>query len=117
MVRNIFRGKIVSDENGDAVFYIEGTIIHVVTDQRGYHHASLRPEDIIVSHAPFPSSARNSFSGVIRSVIDKGSTLFLTVSVPPDFVCLVTRNSFEAMGLSMGDTIYITFKASAINIF
>jgi ABC-type Fe3+/spermidine/putrescine transport system ATPase subunit len=117
MVRNIFRGEVVSGDKGDALFYFEGTRLFVVTEHRGECHASLRPEDIIVSHAPFPSSARNSFSGIITSVIDKGSTLLLTVSVPPDFVCLVTRNSFDAMELSVGNQIYMTFKASAVNIF
>jgi ABC-type sugar transport system ATPase subunit len=117
MVRNIFRGEVVSGDKGDALFYIGGTRLFVVTEHRGKCHASLRPEDIIVSHAPFPSSARNSFSGIITSVIDKGSTLLLTVSVPPDFVCLVTRNSFDAMELSVGNQIYLTFKASAVNIF
>jgi ABC-type sugar transport system ATPase subunit len=117
MVRNIFRGEVVGGEKGDALFHVDGTCLFVVTEHRGKCHASLRPEDIIVSHAPFPSSARNSFSGVITAIIDKGSTLLLTVKVPPDFVCLVTRNSFDAMELAVGDMIYLTFKASAVNIF
>lgn len=117
MVRNIFRGEVVSGDKGDVLFYVDGIRLFVVTEHRGKCHASLRPEDIIVSHAPFPSSARNSFSGTITSVIDKGSTLLLTVRVPPDFVCLVTRNSFDAMELSVGNQIYMTFKASAVNIF
>jgi ABC-type sugar transport system ATPase subunit len=117
MVRNIFRGEVVSGEKGDALFQVDGPSLFVVTERRGKCHASLRPEDIIVSHAPFPSSARNSFSGVITSIIDKGSTLLLTVKVPPDFVCLVTRNSFDVMELSVGKQIHITFKASAVNIF
>jgi molybdopterin-binding protein len=117
MVRNIFRGEVVSGEKEDALFYVDGTCLFVVTEHRGKCHASLRPEDIIVSHAPFPSSARNSFSGVITAIVDKGSTLLLTVKVPPDFVCLVTRNSFDAMELAVGNQIYLTFKASAVNIF
>jgi ABC-type sugar transport system ATPase subunit len=117
MVRNIFCGEVVSGEEGDALFYVGGTRLFVVTEHRGKCHASLRPEDIIVSHAPFPSSARNSFSGVITAIIDKGSTLLLTAKVPPDFVCLITRNSFDAMELAVGNQIYLTFKASAVNIF
>lgn len=118
MVRNIFRGEVRSScKNEDALFDVDGIRLAVVTEHRGRCHASLRPEDIIVSHAPFPSSARNSFSGAITGVTDKGSTLLLTIKVPPDFVCLVTRNSFDAMELSVGKQIYITFKASAVNIF
>jgi len=39
------------------------------------------------------------------------------VNLPPDFICLVTRRSFEEMGLAEGQKVYITFKASAIHIF
>ncbi len=117
MARNIFRGEVVRGDKGEALLNLDGVSLYVVTKHRGECHASLRPEDIIVSHAPFPSSARNSFHGVISSIIDKGSTLLLTVDAPPDFVCMVTRNSFDAMGLSIGSDIYMTFKASAVHIF
>jgi len=117
MVRNIFRGGIIDDGDGDVVLDAGDIRLAVVTSLRGQCHASLRPEDILVSHAPFPSSARNSFAGTITRVIDKGSVLYLTVSLPPDFTCLVTHNSFDAMELGEGQEVYITFKASAIHVF
>jgi len=117
MVRNIFTGEVTDGDGENAIFCVESTKLVVVTDLRGKCHASFRPEDILISHAPFPSSARNSFCGNITSIVDKGSVLYLTVSLPPDFICLVTRNSFDAMGLGEGQRVYITFKASAVHIF
>ena len=117
MVRNIFAGEVIGGDGENAAFVSEGARLAVVTDLRGRYHASLRPEDIIISHAPFPSSARNCFCGTITSIADKGSILYLTVTLPPDFICLVTRNSFDAMGLAEGNRVYITFKASAVHIF
>ena len=117
LARNIFSGEVKDGNGEDAIFDIEGTKLAVVTDLKGKYHASLRPEDILISHAPFPSSARNCFCGAITNITDKGSILYLTVSVPPDFICLVTRNSFEAMDLSLGRQVYITFKASAVHVF
>jgi len=117
MVRNIFSGEVVAEDSQNTVFATEGIRLAVVTDIRGRCHASFRPEDILVSHAPFPSSARNSFSGTITSVIDKGTVLYLIVAVPPDLTCLVTRNSFEAMALGEGQKVYLTFKASAVHVF
>ena len=117
MVRNIFVGEVTDGDGENAVFCTEDTKLAVVTDLRGKCHASLRPEDILISHAPFHSSARNSFCGTITSITDKGAILYLTVTLPPDFICLVTRNSFEAMGLGEGNKVYITFKASAVHIF
>jgi len=117
MVRNIFAGEVVARDNGNTVFSTEGTELAVVTDLRGSLHASIRPEDILISPEPLHSSARNSFCGLITYVANKGSTLYLTVNLPPDFICLVTRRSFEEMGLTEGKKVYITFKASAVHVF
>ena len=59
MVRNIFAGEVIDEDGENAVFCTEGARLAVVTDLSGRCHASLRPEDILLSHAPFPSSARN----------------------------------------------------------
>jgi len=117
MVRNIFAGEVVSTENGSAALCTEGIEIVVTTDLRGKLHGSVRPEDILISPEPLHSSARNSLRGTITSITDRGSTLYLTVTVPPDFTCLVTRRSFKDMGLTEGQQVYLTFKASTVHIF
>ena len=117
LARNIFAGEVIVKSNGTAVFRTEGTELAIVTDLRGKLHASVRPEDILISPEPLHSSARNSFGGIITHIVDRGSTFYLTVNLPPDFICLVTRRSFEEMGLAEGQQVYITFKASATHIF
>ena len=117
MARNIFTGEVADRDDGSAIFRTEGIELAVASELRGQWHASVRPEDILISHQPLHSSARNSFCGIINHVMDKGSTLYLTVNLPPDFTCLVTRRSFEEMGLAKNQRVYITFKASAIHIF
>ena len=117
MARNIFAGEVIDKGNGTAIFRTEGTELVVVTDLRGKLHASIRPEDILISPEPLRSSARNSFGGTITNIVDRGSTRYITVNLPPDFICLVTRRSFEEMGLAEGTKVYITFKATAIHIF
>jgi len=117
MTRNIFAGEVVERDDGNTVFHTEGAELIVVTDLRGKFHASVRPEDILLSPESLRSSARNSFCGTITSITDRGSTLYLTVTLPPDFICLVTRRSFEEMGLAEEKKVYITFKASAVHIF
>jgi len=117
MTRNIFSGEVISQENGSACLHTSGIEIAVATDLRGKFHGSVRPEDILISPEPLHSSARNSLCGTITSITDKGSTLYLTVTMPPDFICLVTRRSFVDMGLAEGQKVYLTFKASAVHIF
>ena len=117
MSRNIFAGEVRDADDGHATITIEGLKLDVVTELRGKLHASLRPEDILISQEPLRSSARNCLRGTITHINDRGSTLYLTVSTPLDFICLLTRRSFEEMGLRVGEEACITFKASAIHVF
>jgi molybdopterin-binding protein len=117
MTRNIFVGKAEKKSSGDTIFKVDGTEFIIATDVDGLHHASIRPEDILISSEPIRSSARNCFPGTITSVIDKGSTLYVTVNIPPELSCLVTRHSFEEMELSEGKKVFLTFKASSIHLF
>jgi molybdopterin-binding protein len=117
MTRNIFRGKAEKNSSGDTVFRVDGTEFIIATDSDGVHHASIRPEDILISSEPIRSSARNCFPGTITQVIDKGSTLYVAVNIPPALSCLVTRHSFEEMELHEGKNVFLTFKASAIHLF
>jgi len=117
MARNIFAGEVIDRGDGNTIFYTEDAELVVVTDLRGRLHASVRPEDILISPEPLHSSARNSFCGTITHIVDRGSTLYLTVNLPPDFICLVTRRSFEEMGLAVERKVHIIFKASAVHIF
>ena len=117
MSRNIFAGEVRDADDGHATITIEGMKLDVVTELRGKLHASLRPEDILISQEPLRSSARNCLHGTITRINDRGSTLYLTVSTPLDFICLLTRRSFEEMGLRVGEEVHVTFKASAIHVF
>lgn len=117
MTRNIFFGDVQRGDDDYAIIDVEGTQICVITDLRGKRHASVRPEDILLSTQPFLSSARNTFKGTITHVSSKGSTVYLSINVPPEFVCLVTRHSYEEMDLREGGEAYVTFKASAVHVF
>lgn len=117
-VRNIFAGTIAeSDEDGYRMFKHKALGIAVATDLTGATHASIRPEDIILSREPIRSSARNCFRGRIVDIADRGTLIYVTVNVPPNFTCVITRRSLEEMALQEGKVVYIAFKASAVHIF
>lgn len=117
MTRNIFLGEAMHKANGDNIFRIEGTEFVSAANIEGTCHASIRPEDILISLEPLRSSARNCFPGTITGIIDKGATLYITISLPPDISCLVTRRSFDELELEEGKGVYVTFKASAVHLF
>jgi molybdopterin-binding protein len=115
--RNIFSG--IADDTGDGYVKVRigGAEFMGISDLRGEVHLSLRPEDIFISNEALQSTARNSFEGTVTEVVDRGAVMHVTVSVPPDFVCMVTRQAFEELNLREGVRVWITFKASAIHIF
>jgi len=80
-------------------------------------HASVRPEDIVLSRQPLLSSARNAFRGQIVDISDRGTIVYITVRIPPDFICMITRRSLEEMELKEGMMVHIAFKASAVHVF
>jgi molybdopterin-binding protein len=115
--RNIFTGRAEDGDDGSALIDIGGVRLRAVTESRGEIRLSLRPENILISRELFRSTARNCFQGVISEIAGRGSVVYITVSVPPDFICLITRQAFEELGLEKGVEVWITFKASAIHVF
>jgi molybdopterin-binding protein len=117
MARNILDGEVIKKSGEDTIFRTGTTDFVVVAEEEGIYHATLRPEDIIISLEEIRSSARNCFRGTITGVLDKGSTLYVTVDVPPELTSLITRHSFEELELSEGKQVFVTFKASSIHLF
>ncbi|MFP3898861.1 MAG: ATP-binding cassette domain-containing protein [Dehalococcoidia bacterium] len=117
LTRNILSGRVVGIEDGCTIIDTGGAQLRAVTEARGEVRLSLRPEDIFVSKESFASTARNRFLGVVSDIADRGPVIYVSVNVPPDFVCVITRQAFDELQLSEGVTVWITFKASAIHVF
>ncbi len=115
--RNIFTGEAEEGEDGHAFIDIGGVKLRAITKLKGKVRLSLRPEDIIISKEPLHSTARNSLRGLVSDIAYRGAVVYVTVNVPPDFTCLITRQSFEELKLWRGMRVWITFKASAIHVF
>lgn len=116
--RNVFAGEVMEEEGGDNTYVnIGGTRIVTTTELRGKVHVSLRSEDIILSLSPVQSTARNCLQGEVTHIANRGMLTHVTVSVPLDFVCLITRQSFEELALREGVVVWITFKASSVHVF
>jgi molybdopterin-binding protein len=116
-VQNVFQGEIVPRDDGRRMLIIDDIEIAVPAELSGRAHASLRPEDILLSKKPIHSSARNVFKGHITEIVDRGTLIYVTVNVPPSFTCAITRMSLEEMALQTGAEVYIAFKASAVHVF
>ncbi len=74
----------------------------------------VRPQDIFLSNDWVETSARNQFRGSIVGVEGKNGVVLVSVDVGVVFRVQITRRSFDAMGLELGNRVNISFKASSV---
>jgi len=113
-VENLFRGKSTIN-NGISTINVNGISIVSTTCKSGDSIISIRPEDILVSRKKIESSARNSFNGKIKSIVDKGPIIKIVTDLGIPFSAIITRQSFNNMELKRGTSAYFTFKASDVH--
>lgn len=93
------------------------TQIYSSTSLEGEVFVSIRPEDITVSRKKVEISALNEFKGTVKEIKDTGTLIHLQVDVGEVFTVYMTRKSFLDLMISLGSSIWIQFKASAVNVF
>lgn len=116
-LENLLKGRIIRKDK-DLYLFDTGRIhIALLPERDDVSHISIRPEDIIVSHRPLSTSARNSFAGKISQVFDEGDSIGLVVDVGEKLRVKITQRSFQEMTLNLGSPVYVTFKSSSVDTF
>jgi len=114
--RNIFEG-VARRVDGETLVDVGGLQLHSSVDIEGRVHVTIRPEDILVSPDRIASSARNSIPGVITELRDRGPIVHITADCGVDITAAITRESFDELRLTVGDKVFLTFKAPNVNLF
>ena len=91
--------------------------IDVVSERAGPATLAIAPDEILLSAAPLQSSARNVFRGRIVRLAEHGAEMRVTIDTGIELVALITRRSFEEMGLAVGGVVYASFKSVAVRVF
>ncbi len=112
---NVFTGESRM-VNGVAHIDIGGVEVRGAFSRRGSVTIHVRPEDVIVSRELVKSSARNNLHGTIIGIEDRDSIIRMKVDVGKVFTVQITRRSLVEMGLNVGHEVYITFKASSLQL-
>ena len=127
-VHNIFEGKILNTEENSVTVQLNENITLQSTDDEYCNLANsdvvgkevlvaIRPENIIFAGTTFESSARNQLKGKITKLIKSGPIVNVDCDVGGvTFRGILTRNSFESLGLEEGKDIYLIFKSVNVNI-
>lgn len=93
-----------------------GPVFYASSKVSGDVVATLHAEDVIVSEAPFASSARNCLYGTVSEIIPFGSTVRVIIDVGFPLTALLTRESCYDLHLLPGSRVYATFKATAVHV-
>jgi molybdopterin-binding protein len=114
-VENLFKGTSTIND-GISHIHVNGIKITSTTCKSGDCIIAIRPEDIFISKNEIESGPTNSFNGKIADLIDKGSIIKIGVDINNIlFTAITTKRSFDDMGLRMGRSAYISFKASDVH--
>jgi len=114
---NLFSGIIEEIDGLKEISLSPEIKITLVTEKTGKANISIAPEDIILSRHPLDSSARNSFPGRITQIAGEGERVRLRINTGVEFVALLTKRSFQEMGLNIDSRVYLTFKTSSVKVY
>jgi molybdate transport system ATP-binding protein len=115
-ISNIIRGVAQRAGNVVRIMPASGPSFTAAPGITGEVVATLHPEDVILSDAPFVSSARNCLAGTVTEVIPSGSTVRVILDAGFSLTALLTRESCRELDLRVGRLIYATFKATAVHV-
>ncbi len=116
-LENVFSGVSRISEAGTSIVDVgDGVQIEATTQKLGDVSLHVRPEDIILSLQPIISSARNMLEGRIIEISDLGAIVRLKINAGKDFTVQITKRSFNEMQLNLNVKLFLSFKASAVQL-
>ena len=116
-VDNTFTGTAKANSSGTSKVDVGNSVqIEVTAQKQGTTAVFINPQDIIVSKTAVESSARNTFKGKITQISDLDSLVKLKVDVGKPFTVQITKQSFKDLDLCLNAEVFITFKASSVQV-
>jgi molybdopterin-binding protein len=114
---NTFTGTANPTIAGTSIVAVgNGVQIEITEQRKGTIAVFINPQDIIMSKTAIISSARNVFKGKITEITDLDSLVKLKVDVGKPFKVQITKQSFNEMGLCLNAEVFISFKASSVQV-
>ena len=115
-IENVMSGEVV-DENGLVSIKTDSIKIFTLTEKRGKVNFSIRPDEITISKENIKTSARNVIQGKVQEIIDTGSLIRLIIDAGELFTVFITRESLTDLKITIGSSVWMYFKVSAVHVF
>jgi tungstate transport system ATP-binding protein len=109
---NLFTGVV-----REHVFYSGAMRINLPEGVVSGHHASINPQDIVLSTEALVSSMRNCMQGRIVMIAEEGGSILVNVDTGVIFQVLITYQSLRELNIHLGDKIWLNFKSNSVVIF
>jgi molybdopterin-binding protein len=91
--------------------------LEVIAEREGEAHAVIRPEDLLVSSAPFEGYPRNRFDAVVTRVERLGPIAHVHLEVEGiPLLASITAASVESQSIAVGHRLHIAMKATAVHL-
>jgi len=95
---------------------IRGVTIEILSERQGPVTLAIPPDEIVLSTAPLQSSARNAIIGRVTRVAEQGGAMRVVLDGGIELVALITRRSYDELGLTVGGPAVASFKSVAVRV-
>jgi tungstate transport system ATP-binding protein len=118
---NVLNGVVAEQKQGLARVSINGHSLQAVSnlptgaEVTAYLHYEDVTLSVVTGQAP-PSSARNQLTGRIAKVFPYGSHSRVTIDCGLTLSAVITKQSWDDLGLAIGQEILASFKASSVRL-
>tara|TARA_R110002050_G_scaffold268113_1_gene410032 strand:+ start:90128 stop:91117 length:990 start_codon:yes stop_codon:yes gene_type:complete len=109
---NLYHGQLNEHyfDTGKMQFHVTSTLSHA-------RHLAVDPREIIVSPQPLQSSMRNNFSGRLTLIAEESNAIRLTIQCAERFHVIISPEALISLNLSLGNTVWLSFKSTAVTVF
>ena len=119
-VETILDGRVIANREGLLTVEVDGVKIEALGKVSVGAHVlvCLRPEDLTIrrDERAAAESARNHLPGRVEDATRLEAQYRVQISCGPQVVALITKQSFEDLGLVVGSSVMVSFKASAVHL-
>ncbi|RLA01284.1 MAG: ABC transporter ATP-binding protein, partial [Gammaproteobacteria bacterium] len=101
----------------DQVFDTGHLQIHTISQLATARHIAIDPSEIIISTQELQSSMQNHYMGRLILIAEEIGTIRLTIDCGERFHAIISPKSLSDLNLTIGDTVWLSFKSTAVSIF
>jgi tungstate transport system ATP-binding protein len=109
---NLFHGSI-----NNQLFDTGKIKIMLADNAQDYQHASIDPNEIVLSATALVSSMRNQYQGKVTAIADEMGKIRVSVLAGELFQVMITLNALKELNISIGDQLWVNFKSNSVLMF